>query len=103
MYAVVETSGRQFRVEPGRRIEVGRLSAEVGSLIELDRVLLVAAEGEIRIGAPLVEGARVTAEVQRHALGRKQVVFKKKRRKNYRRNVGHRQPCTVLEIKEIVS
>jgi large subunit ribosomal protein L21 len=97
MYAVIRTGGKQYRVAPNDVIQVEKLDAEAGSTIELDQVLMVGGD-EPRAGAPLVEGARVTATVLEQAKGPKIIVFKKKRRKNYRRRAGHRQRLTVLRI-----
>lgn len=103
MYAVIRTGGKQYRVAEGDTIQVERLDAEVGGTLALDQVLMVGgAEGEEpKIGAPLVDGARVTAEIVDQTRGPKIIVFKKKRRKGYRRKKGHRQDLTVLRIREI--
>ncbi len=99
MYAVVETGSKQYRVTPGMTIDVELLPAEAGSDVELDRVLMIGGEGtEVRIGTPVVEGAAVTATVDEHFRGEKIVVFKFKKRKNYRRKQGHRQELTRLTI-----
>lgn len=98
MYAVVETGGKQHRVSEGDLVKVEKIEGEVGASISLDRVLLIAAEGETKVGRPMVEGAEITAEIVRQGRDRKVVVFKKKRRKNYRRRYGHRQPFTHLRI-----
>ena len=104
MYAVIKTGGKQYRVAQGDVIKVERLAGEVGQTIAFDHVLMVggADEGaEPRIGTPLVDGAQVTAEVLEQAKAPKVIVFKKKRRKTYRRKRGHRQLQTVLRIQEI--
>lgn len=103
MYAVVETAGKQYRVEPGMVIMVDPLEAEVGSVVTLDRVLMVSSDETAQVGTPHLESAKVVAEVKQHGLSPKLKVIKKKRRKNYRRSIGHRQPHTLLEVKEIVS
>jgi len=103
MYAIVETGGKQYRVEPGSVIHVDAVDAEVGSMITLDRVLLLNAEGTVTLGAPHVDSAKAVAEVMAHGRDRKVLVFKKKRRKNYHRTFGHRQPFTTLRVKELVS
>jgi large subunit ribosomal protein L21 len=100
-YAVVRTGGKQYRVSPGDLIHVESLAAEPGSTIELGEVLLAAAGGAVRIGTPLVEGAKVTATVVAHGKARKMLVFKMKRRKNQRRKRGHRQRTTTLRVVEI--
>jgi large subunit ribosomal protein L21 len=101
-YAIVEIGGTQHRVSPGDRIRVQRLGGEAGSSVSLDRVLLVQAEGGLRTGSPYVPGASVTATVLSEGKGRKVLVFKKKRRKQYRRTRGHRQIFTALQIDAIV-
>jgi large subunit ribosomal protein L21 len=104
MYAVIKTGGKQYRVAQGDVIKVERLGAEVGQTIAFDHVLMVGSDGagaELRIGTPLVEGAQVTAQVLEQAKAPKIIVFKKKRRKNYRRKRGHRQLQTVLRIQDI--
>jgi large subunit ribosomal protein L21 len=104
MYAVIKTGGKQYRVTRGDVIKVERLDGEVGQSIAFDQVLMVGGEGEgdaPRIGTPLVAGAAVRAEVLEQAKARKVIVFKKKRRKNYRRRHGHRQLQTVLRIQDI--
>ena len=101
MYAVIKTGGKQYRVETGDVIKVERLGAEVGATLDLDHVLMVGGDGEIRVGAPMLDGASVKAEVLEQAKGPKLVIFKKRRRKNSRRKRGHRQPLTVLRIGEI--
>jgi large subunit ribosomal protein L21 len=98
MYAVVKTGGRQYRVEPGDTIDVERLSGEVGDTIDLEPVLMIGDGDDVTIGAPAVDAARVTAEIVEHKRGKKIVVFKFKRRKNYRRKQGHRQSLTSLKI-----
>lgn len=101
MYAVVNVAGSQVRVEEGDRVRVPRLSAEEGAQIHLSDVLLVSREGQVSIGKPTVAGATVEARVASHGLGDKVIVFKLKRRKNYRRKRGHRQRFTELEIQKI--
>ena len=102
MYAVIRTGGKQYRVASGQVVKVERLDGEVGDTIAFDQVLMVGDEqGEPQIGAPLVDGAQVTAEVLEQGKGPKVIVFKKKRRKNYRRKRGHRQLQTVLRIRDI--
>ncbi len=98
MYAIVETGGKQYRVEPGQVLEVERLDGDVGSTITLDKVLFVSGEGEAKIGNPTVANAKVTGEVVGQGRSRKVMVFKKKRRKAYRRIHGHRQSFTKLKI-----
>lgn len=101
MYAVVETGGKQYRVAVGDVIKVEKLSAEKGDEVVLDRVLLVAGEDGVKVGRPLVDGAKVTAKVTHSGKGAKVLVFKYKAKKNYRRRYGHRQPYTELRISAI--
>lgn len=101
MYAVIETGGKQYRVAPGDTLEVERLEAEAGKPYTFDRVLLVANEGNVRVGNPSVSGAQVTADITGHLRGEKKTAFKMKRRKGYHRTVGHRQELTRLKITEI--
>ena len=102
MYAVFQTGGKQFRAEPGDRVRVPSLAAEPGETITFERVLLAATGTDVTIGTPLVEGARVTAEVLRHGRDRKVIVFKRRRRKNYRRKKGHRQGFTEVRVSQVV-
>jgi large subunit ribosomal protein L21 len=101
MYAVVDVAGSQVRVAQGDRIRVNRLPGEVGEKVTLDRVLLLAGDGEPKVGAPLVGGASVEASILAHGKDKKVIVYKMKRRKNYRRRNGHRQPFTEIRIESI--
>jgi large subunit ribosomal protein L21 len=101
MYAVIETGGKQYRVAPGDTLDIERLETEAGKPHTFDRVLLVANEGGIRVGAPAVSGAQVTADVTQHHRGLKKIAFKMKRRKGYHRTVGHRQEMTRVKITDI--
>ncbi|MBN2165727.1 MAG: 50S ribosomal protein L21 [Marinilabiliaceae bacterium] len=101
MYAIVEIAGQQFKVEADRKIFVHRLSAEEGSSVDFDKVLLVDNGGKVSIGAPVLEGAKVTAKVLSHLKGDKVIVFKKKRRKGYKKKNGHRQCFTQIQIESI--
>ncbi|MDP4269387.1 MAG: 50S ribosomal protein L21 [Bacteroidota bacterium] len=103
MYVIVEIQGQQFKAEAGRRLFVHRVEAERGASVEFDKVLLVDNEGKLTIGAPVVEGAKVVAEVLSHVKGEKVIVFKKKRRKGYKKRNGHRQSFTEILIKEVVA
>ena len=98
MFAVIRTGGKQYKVASGDVIRVERLVTEAGASIELDEVLMLGEGGEISVGTPLVANAKVTAEVVAQARGPKIIVFKKKRRQNYRRKNGHRQDLTILRI-----
>ena len=101
MYAVIKTGGKQYKVQKDDVIRVEKLDAEAGKSITLDQVLMLNDGKKSTIGAPVVAGAKVTAEVLEQTRGEKVIVFKKKRRKNYRRKKGHRQDLTVLKIKDI--
>ena len=98
MFAVIRTGGKQYKVASGDVIRVERLVTEAGASIELDEVLMVGNGSDISVGTPLVANAKVTAEVVAQARGPKIIVFKKKRRQNYRRKNGHRQDLTILRI-----
>ena len=99
-YAVIRTGGKQYRVEPGQLIRVEKLVGDVGATVEFTEVLLSGGDA-IRIGTPLVEGARVRGEIVGHQRDKKVLIFKKKRRKNYRRRRGHRQSLTTVRVTEI--
>ena len=101
MYAVIETGGKQYKAAVGATIDVERLDAEVGEAIELDKVLMVAEEGRVRVGHPVLEDARVSATVVEHGRKRKVIVFKYRAKQRYRRKAGHRQMYTRLRIDEI--
>jgi large subunit ribosomal protein L21 len=101
-YAVIRTGGKQYRVEPGTVLRVERLAEEVGASVDFRDVLLRATDEGIAVGTPTVEGALVRATVVDQGRARKILVYKKKRRKNYRRRRGHRQYVTTVRITEIV-
>ena len=101
MYAVVRTGGKQVRLAPGQAVRVETLPGAPGERVAFDQVLVVAGEGEARVGRPLVAGARVLGTIVRHGRARKITVFKSKRRKNYRRKQGHRQGFTEVKIEGI--
>jgi len=102
MYAVFETGGKQFRAEPGARIRIPTLDVEAGESVTFDRVLLTGdGESDVSVGRPVVEGASVTAEVVRHGRDKKIIVFKRKRRKGYRKKQGHRQGFTEIRIDDV--
>ena len=98
MYAIVATSGRQYRIEEGQNLVVDRRSEEVGTEITLDRVLLVDDDGDVKIGQPTIEGAQVKAKIADHHKGDKVLTFKYKRRKRSRVRKGFRASLTTLEI-----
>lgn len=103
IYAIVRNGGKQYRVEPDQLIDVDPLPAQVGSTVELEDVLLIAGNGDIRVGQPRVEGARVIAEVVEHGRGPKVIVFKYKAKTRYRRRRGHRQGYTRLVVRQILA
>ena len=101
MYAVFRTGGKQYRASQGERLRVERLDAEVGDDVEFDEILLVGEGADVKLGAPLVEGGKVSARVTAQGRGKKIEVVKFKRRKNYKRQYGHRQHYTEVEITSI--
>ena len=101
MYAVIETGGKQYRVEEGRTLKVERLQAERGASVTLDKVLLVGDGGTATGGSPAVQGARVTATVLGHGKAKKIIVMKYKSKVHYRHKTGHRQQFTTLRIDKI--
>ena len=103
MYAIIKTSGKQYKVEVGSVIEVNRVKADADSTIELeDSVLLVSDGDKLTVGSPVVKGAKVVLKVIEHFRGKKLIAFKMKRRKRYRLTKGHRQELTKVEVKEII-
>ncbi|MDK2857993.1 MAG: large subunit ribosomal protein [Verrucomicrobiota bacterium] len=100
-YAVIETGGKQYRVEKDTVLSVERLNEEAGRTIEFDQVLAVSDGSELTVGTPVVNGAKVIATVVENYRGEKVVAFKKKRRQGYRRKIGHRQELTKLKIESI--
>jgi large subunit ribosomal protein L21 len=100
-YAIIRTAGKQFRVEPGKKLRLPTIHAEAGKEITFGEVLVGSDGKTVRTGAPLVAGASVTGEIVRHGLGDKIVVFKFKRRKNYSKKQGHRQGFTEVRITDI--
>ena len=101
LYAIVEAGGRQWRVEPGSQLLVNRVGGEVGSRHVLERVLLASDGTTVTVGQPYVTGAQVFCEVLEHRKGPKTITYKFRRRENYRRTRGHRQPLTQLLVKSI--
>jgi large subunit ribosomal protein L21 len=102
MYAIVEIAGQQFKVEKEKKLFVHRLDAEQGDSVDFEKVLLVDNDGKVAIGTPTVKGAKVTAKVLEHVKGDKVIVFKKKRRKGYKKKNGHRQLFTQIQVENIV-
>lgn len=101
MYAIVESGGKQFKVSQGDTIVVEKVAAEIGDTIVLDKVFFVSAESGVKVGSPVLSGAKVTAKVVDHGRDKKIVVFKYKSKKNYHKKQGHRQPFTKLLIESI--
>ncbi len=101
MYAVIETGGKQYRIQEGDILSVERLGAGEGEKVSFDKVLLVNGEDGIKVGKPYVEGAAVEGEVLFHGKGKKIIVFKYKAKKNYKKKQGHRQPFTRVKITKI--
>ncbi len=102
MYAIVEIAGQQFKVEKDKKIFVHRLQEEEGASVEFQNVLLVENDGNIQVGTPKVDGAKISAKVLEHLKGDKVIIFKKKRRKGYKKKNGHRQYLTQIQIEEII-
>jgi large subunit ribosomal protein L21 len=96
--AIIKTGGKQYRVAIGDKLRIEKLLTEVGTAVEFDEVLLVGSGDDARIGTPLVAGAKVSGLVKAHGRGKKLIVYKFRRRKNYRRKNGHRQSYTEVEI-----
>ena len=103
MYAVIRTGGKQYRVAENDVVVVERIAVEAGDEVTLGDVLMVAGDGDVKVGAPLVDGAAVKATLVEQTRGDKIIVFKKKRRQNYRRKRGHRQDLSVLRITGITA
>lgn len=101
MYAIIRSGDKQFRAEPGMTIKVPSLDAEIGQTVTFDEVLMASTDDGTQVGAPTVSGASVTGEVVGHGKAKKVIIFKWKRRKNYRRKQGHRQKFTEVRIGEI--
>ena len=105
MYAIVEINGQQFKTQQGQKLFVNRIKdAEQGQTVAFDKVLLIDNEGTVTVGAPTVEGAKIVAEVVNPLVkGDKVIVFKMKRRKDYRKKNGHRQQYTQIEVKSVIA
>ena len=102
MYAVIETGGKQYRVQPGDTVVVETLPGESGDAVAFDRVLLISDDESVAVGRPVIDGARVTGQIVEHGRDIKLTVFKFKRRKNYRKRNGHRQQYTAVKIESVV-
>ena len=103
MYVIVDIQGQQFKVEQDQKLFVHRINADQGAEVEFEKVMLVDNDGAITVGAPLVEGAKVVVEILSHVKGDKVLVFKKKRRKGYRKLNGHRQKYSEVVVKSIIA
>lgn len=101
MYAVIETGGKQFRVKQGDTLDVEKLDANVGDTVTIDKVLLVEQDGVVKVGTPVIAGAKALLKVVEHGKGEKIIVFKYKAKKNYRRKQGHRQPYTRVLVEAL--
>lgn len=101
MYAIIETGGKQYKVQEGDAIYIEKLDVNEGDVVTFDRVLLVSGDKGVSIGSPVVSGASVSAKVEKQGKGRKVIVYKYKAKKNYRRKQGHRQPYTKVVIEKI--
>jgi len=102
MYAIVEIAGQQFKVQKDQQVYVHRLEGNAGDKVQFDNVLLIDNNGKVAVGAPAIQGAAVKATINEHLKGDKVIVFKKKRRKGYRKKNGHRQYLTSITIEEII-
>ncbi|BDU51024.1 50S ribosomal protein L21 [Haliovirga abyssi] len=101
MYAIIKTGGKQYKVKEGQKLRVEKLPYDVDAEVELTDVLLVSNEGDVKVGTPFVEGAKVVASVIEHGKGKKVINFKYKPKTGFHKKKGHRQPYTELEIKNI--
>lgn len=101
MYAIIKTGGKQYKVSEGDLVRVEKLAYEVGETVDFDQVLLVSNDGELKVGSPIVEGAKVSATVEDQNKDIKIVVYKYKPKKQYRKKHGHRQPYTLVKINSI--
>ncbi len=102
MYAVIQTGGKQYRVTPGLSIQVEKLPGNVGDSITFDQVLIAADGDKVQVGKPHLENVKVVGQLKRHGKSRKVIIFKIKRRKNYRRKRGHRQEFSLVQIENIL-
>ena len=103
MYVIVDIQGQQFKVEKDQKLFVHRINADQGATVEFEKVLLADKDGAVTVGAPVIEGAKVVAEVISHVKGEKVLIFHKKRRKGHRKLNGHRQQFTEITITEIIA
>lgn len=103
MYVIVDIQGQQFKVQQDQKLFVHRINADQGSEVEFEKVMLIDNDGDVTVGAPVIDGAKVVLEVLSHVKGDKVLIFKKKRRKGYRRLNGHRQQFSEVRVKEIIA
>lgn len=103
MYAIIETGGKQYRIQQGDTFNIEKILAAAGETVEIEKVLAIVKDGGLLVGTPLVEGAKVLLKVVRHGKGRKIIVYKYKSKKNYRRKQGHRQLFTQVTVEEIIA
>lgn len=100
-YAIIETGGKQYRVQAGETVRIEKLEANEGETVVLDKVLMVSKDGQLTVGAPLISGAKVTGTVKKQGKAPKIIVFKYHNKTNYRKKTGHRQPFTAVTIEAI--
>lgn len=103
MYAIIETGGKQFKVEEGLELDVALMAAEPGAEVEIDKVLMIGQGSDVKIGTPYVDSAKVNCEVVGHGRGKKIIVFKKWNRNDSQKKQGHRQDYTKLKVKSITA
>ncbi|HEX3031950.1 MAG TPA: 50S ribosomal protein L21 [Bacillota bacterium] len=102
MYAIIQTGGKQYRVQEGDVLRIEKLDVEAGNSVEINQVLAVAKDGQLKVGTPVVDGAKAVLKVLEHGKGKKIIVFKYKPKKTYRKKQGHRQPFTKVQVEKIV-
>ena len=103
MFAVIKTGGKQYRVSEGSHIKIEKLMGEAGSAVTLEEVLMIGGDKTPKVGTPFVKGAKVEATIVEQTRAAKVIIFKKKRRQNYRRKKGHKQPLTLIKITKIIA
>jgi len=101
MYAIIQTGGKQYKVQEGDEIYIEKLNVSEGEVVAFDQVLMVVKDNGVTVGDPVVAGAKVTGKVEKHGRGKKIIVYKYKAKKNYRRKQGHRQPYSKVVIEKI--
>jgi large subunit ribosomal protein L21 len=103
MYAVISTGGKQYRVSKGDVVEIEKLDANAGDNVEFDQVLMIKEKAAVKIGKPVIQGAKVSGTILEQKKAKKVIIFKKKKKKQYRRTRGHRQLLTAVKIKDIIT